>query len=102
MVNICGWSRGTATGGDLNITGIKGFAGRGAAGPVVRGGDGGGTYWGTGGQGPGLNAAGSTGGFVGKTIGSGGSGAANTNNATVMAGAVGATGAIVVIEYISV
>ena len=41
-------------------------------------------------------------GFVGKTIGSGGSGAANTNNATVMAGAVGATGAIVVIEYISV
>ncbi len=97
-----GGSGGTATAtGDVNIAGGDGEFGTGENGPRARGGIGGGSYWGGGGDAGRTIAAGSVAGIGGNAYGSGGGGAANGDNTTGAAGGAGAGGVVVVFNYTS-
>lgn len=92
---------GTASGGDVNITGGSGIEGTCDV-NTQKGGDGGTSYWGGGGSGGSQHsAAGSAAGTAGIAYGSGGGGATSRDTTTGAAGAVGAGGIVVTINYTS-
>jgi hypothetical protein len=97
--NSSGGTGGTGTGGSVQITGGTGFGGgwddQGAGNNIVISGYGGGTPFGTGAIGD-FSGSSSPGIAPG-----GGAGGAATNTATSIAGAVGASGIVIITEYIT-
>lgn len=98
-----GGSGGDASGDSFIHTGIDGGYGFGAVSTTtsVAGGNGGASYWGGGANGPVRNTAGATAGTNASINGAGGSGAVNTNSTAGVVGGTGATGEILIIEYLA-
>lgn len=100
-----GQLEGTATGGDINISGgggqsgVTGLEGSGFA-PFAIGGMGGASYWGGGGRGGQRLSAGDSAGSSSVAYGAGGGGAASTDSATGAAGGDGKDGIIVIEQFI--
>ncbi len=92
-----GGAGGACTGGDLNTTGAAGRNGSRWSQTVALSGGGGGTLFGDGGSGIGLQGTGIT---AGSTVyGAGGGGGVVINSATATAGGAGAQGVIIVWEF---
>ncbi len=92
-----GGAGGACTGGDLNTTGAAGRNGSRWSQTVALSGGGGGTLFGDGGSGIGLQGTGITSGST--VYGSGGGGGVVINSATATAGGAGAQGVIIVWEF---
>lgn len=95
-----GGAGGTATGGDINISGGDGHDGAGIDTSGAFGGNGGSSYWGGGGRGGRCVSSGHENGNAGTAYGSGGGGGASTSASTGTGGA-GKAGVVYIREYCS-
>lgn len=95
-----GGAGGSASGGDINREGQSGGHGIAFAAASMMGGNGAGSYWGSGGAGAVRSTSGSTAGSSGTSDGDGGGGAVNSNNTSGVAGGAGVSGKIFILEYL--